>query len=610
MQENINNQANDNNENKPLAGEETRPKNSEVASAQNPDAAPAADNKDRNFSNNKQHQRKNFEPHKNNNFKQNNNNAGNNNGASGNFHHKNNDRFNKNQNWRDRNNVNNISNDKARSNENNPNSNTNDVRPQSNPQKQFNQSNRNNFRHNNNSSNNFKRPNFQSNNNFSQKRPTGSTEPLDQRTAAAANVVAVAAGNNEIKKNELTVEQNSVILTNFNETSNVPINAVKVDAVENANNDLALNAVSNGISSNCGGCQNHNDGGECQCPEKISDGANLTADEMQNSKLVADSAEFEGNLETGDNKDQERSNNYNNFDKPQAVSAPSNYRVPDGQKLLGIRFKTAGEIYYIPNENMDFKVKERIIVRLEKGKEMAEVAVLQAPGDARIIDPNIRVLRRVNDADLAQEERNREREKEGFKICLDKIKKLELPMKLLAVKYLFDGSRITFYFKADSKVDFRKLVRELAAVFRTRIELRQIGPRDETELFGGFGVCGRQVCCSYWNCRAKSVVSAENQRMPLLSMQTIQGKIMGLCSRPLCCLRYEGEADPLAKISALTVGSKLLVEERNAVLKAVDEATTQLIIEVEGDKDKERSEIKLTYEDLTLKVQEGKIKLK
>ena len=289
----------------------------------------------------------------------------------------------------------------------------------------------------------------------------------------------------------------------------------------------------------------------------------------------------------------------------QTASQPPS-TLPENQKLVGIRFKLTGELYFVPDEAMELKAGERVVVKLAKGKDAAEVVMLDAPANSKISDPQLRIIRKINKNDLIQEQQNQQREKEAFNVCQNKIKKLELPMKLLSVKYLFDGSRVTFYFKADSKVDFRKLVRELAFVFRTRIELRQIGPRDETELFGGLGICGRRVCCNYWNCRAKTVLNVDTQRSPFLNLQGMQGKVLGLCSRPLCCLRYEGDVPvAVAKPAIPPMNAKLTIDEQNGVLKFVDEKANQVAIQIEGDE----VELNISYEEFLLKLQEGKIKV-
>ncbi len=287
----------------------------------------------------------------------------------------------------------------------------------------------------------------------------------------------------------------------------------------------------------------------------------------------------------------------------ETVNDPPPPAIPANCKLVGIRFKTAGELYYIPDENMTFTLHERVVVKLAKGRDIAEVALLNPLAGTKVNDPHIRIIRRVNESDIAQEERNHQREKEAFAICNNKIKKLELPMKLLKVQYIFDGSRVTFFFKADTKVDFRKLVRELAFVFRTRIELRQIGPRDETEMLGGLGICGRRICCNYWPCRTKALINVDNQKNPFLNVIGLQSKVSGLCSRPLCCLRYEGEAEA-CKLQVPSVNAKIFIDEQVGILKVIDEKANQVAVEIEG----EEAALNLSYEDFLLKIQEGKVK--
>jgi len=287
----------------------------------------------------------------------------------------------------------------------------------------------------------------------------------------------------------------------------------------------------------------------------------------------------------------------------ETAKEPPPPEIPANCKLVGIRFKTAGELYYIPDENMTFTLHERVVVKLAKGRDIAEIALLNPLAGTKVNDPHIRIIRRVNESDIAQEERNHQREKEAFAICNSKIKKLELPMKLLKVQYIFDGSRVTFFFKADTKVDFRKLVRELAFVFRTRIELRQIGPRDETEMLGGLGICGRRICCNYWPCRTKAVINVDNQKNPFLNVIGLQSKVSGLCSRPLCCLRYEGEAEA-CKLQVPPVNAKIFIDAQVGILKLIDEKANQVSVEIEG----EEAAINLSYEDFLLKIQEGKVK--
>jgi cell fate regulator YaaT (PSP1 superfamily) len=208
----------------------------------------------------------------------------------------------------------------------------------------------------------------------------------------------------------------------------------------------------------------------------------------------------------------------------------------EGKEIVGIRFKPAGEIFYVSNPGVDITVGERCVVRLEKGKDLATIVqVLPATSKVDISD-EFKFLRISRGEDDLQLKRNCEREREAFDICGSKITKLNLPMKLIRVKYTFDGSRITFYFKAPNKVDFRQLVRELAQVFRTRIELRQIGSREEAELLGGVGICGRVICCHGVNaCLKKWIIQSSREG----SLDSGVAKVSGVCGRLLCCLKYE-----------------------------------------------------------------------
>lgn len=199
--------------------------------------------------------------------------------------------------------------------------------------------------------------------------------------------------------------------------------------------------------------------------------------------------------------------------------------------IVGIRFQPTGEVIYLHTLGIPLQLRDQILVRLEKGKDVARVVSLHGEDAADVNTEDAwRILRKLTPEDEERLESNRLREQEAFAICESKIKKLRLPMKLLRVEYLFDSSRITFYFKAPSKVDFRQLVRQLAAVFKARIELRQVGARDETELLGGIGICGREICCHYWSCRTVKWCRESG---------VARSKMLGLCNRALCCLKYE-----------------------------------------------------------------------
>ena len=208
--------------------------------------------------------------------------------------------------------------------------------------------------------------------------------------------------------------------------------------------------------------------------------------------------------------------------------------------IVGVRFKEVGKIYYFDPNGMDLKEQEDVIVETARGTECGTVAFgLREISDEEISAPLKRVIRRANEQDRRVLAENREKEKEAYQIGLKKIREHKLDMKLVSVEYTFDRSKILFYFTADGRVDFRELVKDLAAVFRTRIELRQIGVRDESKLVGGLGVCGRPFCCKTFlgDFQPVSVKMAKEQGLSLSPT-----KISGTCGRLMCCLKYEQDA--------------------------------------------------------------------
>lgn len=208
-------------------------------------------------------------------------------------------------------------------------------------------------------------------------------------------------------------------------------------------------------------------------------------------------------------------------------------------KVIGVRFRTAGKIYYFDPGKFSVKKGAHVIVETARGVEFGTVV-----GDpmeleeGKVVQPLKAVLRVANARDEEQEEANKRKEKEAFKICLEKIKKHKLDMKLIDAEYTFDNNKVLFYFTADGRIDFRELVKDLASVFKTRIELRQIGVRDETKIVGGIGICGRPLCChSYLTEFAPvSIKMAKEQNLSLNPT-----KISGVCGRLMCCLKNEEE---------------------------------------------------------------------
>ena len=207
--------------------------------------------------------------------------------------------------------------------------------------------------------------------------------------------------------------------------------------------------------------------------------------------------------------------------------------------VIGVRFRTAGKIYYFDPAGRDIKTGDHVIVETARGIEYGYVVLgNREVEEGKVVPPLKPVIRMATDEDRAVETRNKEKEKEAFKICQDKIKKHNLEMKLIDAEYTFDNNKMLFYFTADGRIDFRELVKDLAAVFKTRIELRQIGVRDETKILGGIGICGRPLCCHTYlsEFAPVSIKMAKEQNLSLNPT-----KISGVCGRLMCCLKNEQE---------------------------------------------------------------------
>ena len=209
-------------------------------------------------------------------------------------------------------------------------------------------------------------------------------------------------------------------------------------------------------------------------------------------------------------------------------------------KVIGVRFRQAGKIYFFaPGKYEDIETGQHVIVETARGVEYGHVVLgIREVEDKKVIQPLKAVIRIATPEDDEREARNRRKEKEAFQICLEKIAKHKLEMKLIKVEYTFDNNKVLFYFTADGRVDFRELVKDLAGVFKTRIELRQIGVRDETKILGGIGICGRVLCC-HSHLSEFIPVSIKMAKEQNLSLNP--GKISGVCGRLMCCLKHEEE---------------------------------------------------------------------
>lgn len=209
-------------------------------------------------------------------------------------------------------------------------------------------------------------------------------------------------------------------------------------------------------------------------------------------------------------------------------------------EVIGVRFKEVGKIYYFDPDGQELKKGDRVIVETVRGVECGEVALENREiSDEEIVKPLKKLIRKADEKDLRTLEENKKKEKNAFGICQKKIADHKLDMKLVDVEYTFDGGKVLFYFTADGRVDFRELVKDLAGVFRTRIELRQIGVRDESKMIGGLGICGRPFCCRSFlgDFQPVSIKMAKEQGLSLNPT-----KISGTCGRLMCCLKYEQNA--------------------------------------------------------------------
>ncbi len=252
-------------------------------------------------------------------------------------------------------------------------------------------------------------------------------------------------------------------------------------------------------------------------------------------------------------------------------------------EIIGIKFKLGGKTYYFDPDGKKATVGEKAIVETARGLECGFVAIENSFVDSNtVIKPLKKVIRIATEEDIKQLEENRRKEDEAFRICAEKIKKFELEMNLTGVEYTFDGSKILFYFTADGRIDFRELVKELASVFRTRIELRQIGVRDEAKMCGGLGICGKAFCCSSFlpDFQPVSIKMAKDQGLSLNP-----GKISGVCGRLMCCLKYE--QDVYEELLKVTPTAGAYVKTPKGTGTVVDSNLLSGVVKVKMDKNPE-----------------------
>lgn len=249
-------------------------------------------------------------------------------------------------------------------------------------------------------------------------------------------------------------------------------------------------------------------------------------------------------------------------------------------EVIGVRFKSVGKVYYFDPNGIEFDVGSHVIVETVRGIECGEVVMKnRMVDDESIVKPLKSVIRAATQEDLAHVAENERKEKEAFKICLKKIAEHKLDIKLIGVEYTFDNNKILFYFTADGRIDFRDLVKDLASVFRTRIELRQIGVRDEAKMLGGLGICGKPFCCGTFlgDFQPVSIKMAKEQGLSLNPT-----KISGTCGRLMCCLKFEHEAyEELIKITP-KIGAYVKTANGNGTVMEVSLLTGVLKVKLDS----------------------------
>ena len=249
-------------------------------------------------------------------------------------------------------------------------------------------------------------------------------------------------------------------------------------------------------------------------------------------------------------------------------------------EIIGVRFRNVGKIYYFDPDGARLRQGDRVIVETSRGVDCGEVMMINREIDEESVpQPLKKLIRLATKEDLARIAENAAKEKTAYQICARKIEAHKLDMKLVSVEYTFDNSKILFYFTADGRIDFRELVKDLASVFRTRIELRQIGVRDEAKMLGGIGICGRPFCCASFlsGFQPVSIKMAKEQGLSLNPV-----KISGACGRLMCCLKYEQEAYTDLLRSTPPIGSLVSTPEGRGVVTEVNLLTGMLHVRLDG----------------------------
>ncbi len=263
--------------------------------------------------------------------------------------------------------------------------------------------------------------------------------------------------------------------------------------------------------------------------------------------------------------------------------------------IVGIRFKRAGKVYYFDPAGIELEVDDWVVVETSRGLELGQVVI--APKQvlaSEVTEPLKPVVRKAEEEDIKQAQEFATKEQEALAECGRLITKLQLPMKLLSAEYNLDGSRLTFFFTAEERVDFRKLVRELTSQFKIKVELRQVGPRDEAKLIGGWGRCGRPLCCTSYlsEFTPVSIKMAKEQGFPLNPMKT-----SGVCGRLLCCLAYESEQYHIMKEKLPSEGQRVFTPMGEGSVVEVNPLKETVMVELQSQATVELSLSEVTTED-------------
>ncbi len=273
-------------------------------------------------------------------------------------------------------------------------------------------------------------------------------------------------------------------------------------------------------------------------------------------------------------------------------------------KVVGVKFRTAGKTYYFDPLDFSLKAGEEVIVETARGIELGIVAFeVTEVEDNEVVQPLKPIIRKADEEDRRKNAENIAKREKALEICQEKIDARKLEMKLVDVEYTFDNSKVIFYFTADGRVDFRELVKDLAAAFKMRIELRQIGVRDETKMMGGIGPCGRELCCHSWmrDFNTVSIKMAKNQNLSLNPT-----KISGICGRLMCCLQYENDTYIDLKKGMPEMGERISTIDGPAVVYDVNILENRIKTRLVLEEAKEDGQAKLSSEYYTYKKEEIK----